>query len=92
MIRKFKFYCFGRPFLKQRPEETIEVCTNELFKESETPEGLSKSELKELLFLATKNSHFIFDLTLYKQINGVALDPPFGLTLANALLVHGEKT
>ena len=26
-------------------EETIEICTNELFKESETVEGLSKTEL-----------------------------------------------
>ena len=27
-------------------EETIEICTNELFKESETIEGLSKTEFK----------------------------------------------
>ena len=44
-------------------EETIEICTNELFKESETVEGLSKTEFKELLSLATKDSHFIFDET-----------------------------
>ena len=46
-------------------EETIEICTNELFKESGTIEGLSKSEFKELLALATKDrilfliEHFI---------------------------------
>ena len=44
--------------------ETIEICTNELFKESEIVEGLSKTEFKELLSLATKDSHFIFDGTL----------------------------
>ena len=49
--------------------ETIEICTNELFKESEIVEGLSKTEFKELLSLATKESHFIFDGTLYKQID-----------------------
>ena len=32
-------------------EETIEICTNELCKESETIEGLSKTEAKELLSL-----------------------------------------
>ena len=37
-------------------EETIEICTNELFKESETIEGLSKTEL---LSLATK-VHILF--------------------------------
>ena len=57
-------------------EEIIEICTNEHFKESETIEGLSKTEFKELLSLATKYSHFIFDRTLYKQINSVAMGPP----------------
>ena len=57
-------------------EETIEICTNELFKESETIEDLSKTEFKELLSPATKDSHFIFDGTLYKQIDGVAMGPP----------------
>ena len=72
-------------------EETIEICTNELFKESETVESLSKTEFKELLSLATKNSHFIFDGTLYKQIDGVAMGSPLGPTLGNAFLVYHEK-
>ena len=57
-------------------EETIEICTNGLFKESETVEGSRKTEFKELLSLATKDLHFIFDGTLYKQINGVAMGSP----------------
>ena len=57
-------------------DETIEICTNELFKESETVEGLSKTEFKELLSQATKESHFVFDGTLYNQIDGVAMCPP----------------
>ena len=46
---------------------TIEIFADELFHESETIKGLSKSEFKELLSLATRDSHFIFDGTLYKQ-------------------------
>ena len=42
-------------------EETTEICTSELFKESETVRGLSKTQFKQLLSLATKDSHFIFD-------------------------------
>ena len=72
-------------------EETIENCANELFKESEMPEGLSKTEFKELLFLATKDSHFIFDGTFYKQNNGVAMGSHLGPTLANAFLAYHEK-
>ena len=51
-------------------EETIEVYTNEPFQETETVEGLSKSEFQVLLSLATKYLHFIFDGTLYKQKDG----------------------
>ena len=72
-------------------EETSEICTNELFKESETVEGLSKTEFKELLSLATKDSHFIFDRTLHKQIDSMAMGSPLGPTLASAFLVYYEK-
>ena len=57
-------------------EEVIEICTNELFKESKTIEGLTRAEFKELLSLATKDSHFIFDDTLYKQTDGGAMGSP----------------
>ena len=72
-------------------EVTIEICTNELFKESEAVEGLSKTEFKELLSLATKDSHFIFGETHYKEIDGVAMGSPLGPTLANAFLIYHEK-
>ena len=45
-------------------EGTIEICTNKLFKEAEKTEGLSNTEFKELLFLATKDSDFISDGTI----------------------------
>ena len=71
--------------------ETIEICTNEPFNESETIEGLSTTEFKELLSLGTKDSHFIFDGTLYKQMDGVGIGSPLGPTLAIAFLVYHEK-
>ena len=72
-------------------EETIGICTNELFKKSETVEGLNKTEFKELLPLATKDSHFIFNGTLYKQIDGVAMGFPLVPTITNDFLVYHEK-
>ena len=56
-------------------EETIDICTNELFKKSETIEGLSKTEFKELFSLATKD-WVLFLMEHYKQIDGVAMGPP----------------
>ena len=39
-------------------EETIDICTNTLFENTEKVEGLSKIEFKELLSLAAKESYF----------------------------------
>ena len=54
-------------------------------------EGLSKIEFKELLSLTTKESYFIFNSQLYKQVDEVTMDSPLGPTLDNAFLVHFEK-
>ena len=51
-------------------EETIDICTNELFENTEKVEGLSEIEFKELLPLATKESYFIFNGKFYKQVDG----------------------
>ena len=41
-------------------EETIGICVNQLFENTDTVEGFKKSELKQLLCLATKKSYFMF--------------------------------
>ena len=48
-------------------------------------------EFKELLLLAAKESYFIFNGKLYKQVDGVAMGSPLGPTLGNAFPVHFEK-
>ena len=72
-------------------EETIDICTSTLFENMEKVEGLSKIEFKELLSLTTKESYFIFNRELYKQVDGVTVGSPIGPTLANAFLVYFEK-
>ena len=54
-------------------------------------EDLSKIEFKELLSLATKQSFYIFNAKLHKQVDGVTMSSPLGLTLANAFLVHFKE-
>ena len=72
-------------------EETIDICINTLFENTEKV-GLSKIEFKKLLSLATKESYSIFNRKLYKQVGGVAIGSPLGPTLVNAFLVHFEKS
>ena len=67
-------------------EETIDFRANALFENTERAEGFSKIEFKELLFLDTKESYFIFNGNLYKQVDGVAMGSPLAPTLANCIL------
>ena len=61
-------------------DETINICISKFFQNTNTVEGFTKSDLKQLLCLATKESCFIFIGLLYKQIDGVAIGSP--------LLIH----
>ena len=72
-------------------DETIDICVNNLFENTDTVQGFTKSELKQLLYLATKESYFIFNGLLYKQIDGVTMGSPLGPSLANAFLSYHEK-
>ena len=72
-------------------DETIDICVNEFFENTDTVEGFTKSELKQLLCLATKESYFIFKGLLYKQIDGVALGSPLGSSFATAFLSYHER-
>ena len=70
--------------------ETIDIRVNQLFENTDTVEGFKKSELKQLLCLATKKSYFIFHGLLYKQIDGVAMGSPLKPSLANVFLSYYE--
>ena len=71
-------------------EETINICTNLLYNNEDVIEGINKSEFKNLLSLATQESHFIFNDVLYKQKNGVAMRLSLGPTMANVFLSFFE--
>ena len=73
------------------PDETIDICVNQLFGSIVTVEGFTKSELKQLLCFSTKEPYFIFNGLLYKQIDGVALDSPLGPSLTKAFLSYHDK-
>ena len=65
-------------------EDTVNICSDQLFKNVDKVNNLSKEEFKQLLSLATKESYFMFDNECYQQIDGVAMGSPLGPTLANA--------
>ena len=54
-------------------EETIENCVNDLFFDKSKIDNLTKQDLHDLLSAVPKESSFIFDNSLYRQIDGVEL-------------------
>ena len=69
-------------------DEIVDICVIQLFENTDTVEVFTKSELKQLICLATKESYFTFKSLLYKQIDGVAVGLPLGSCLANAFLSY----
>ena len=72
-------------------DETIDICVNQLFEKTDTLEGFAKSEIKQLLCLATKESYLIFNRLRYEKIDDVAMGSPLGPSLANAFLSYHKK-
>ena len=71
-------------------KETINTCTNLLYKNVDVKEGINKSEFENLLSLTTQESYFMFNNILYKQKDGVAMGSPLGPTMANVFLSFYE--
>ena len=78
-------------FTRVSLDETIDICFNQLSETTDTVESFRKSELKQLLCLATKESYFIFNNLLYKQIDVAAIGSPLRPPIANAFLPYHEK-
>ena len=62
-------------------EENINLSTNLLYNNKDVIEGTNKSKFRNLLSLATQESHFTFNDVLYKQKDDLAMGSPLGPTM-----------
>ena len=76
-------------------DETIDICTDLVFDETDTLQyrdcSLDRTQLRKLLGFAVKENHFVFNGQLFDQIDGVAMGSPLGPSLANIFMSHLEK-
>ena len=73
-------------------DETIDICLSKLYpRRNMKIKGMTKSEFKNLLEIATKESLFMFNNQYFKQLDGVAMGSPLGPTLANIFLCYHEE-
>ena len=86
-------------------KETIDIIVEELFPDPTKPiecplfgdDSLESTthffmdDFRKLLELATLDNYFLFNDTIYNQVDGVAMGSPLGPTLANAFMCHMES-
>ena len=68
--------------------EVIDICTDDLFCNTNTIHNLDRNYMREHLTLTAHESFFIFDQVMCRQIDGVAMGSPLGPIFANAFLCH----
>ena len=56
--------------------ETIEICLDLLYKDSELVNNLTRAQFKKLLVFCVKENHFTFNEQYFDQIDGVAMGSP----------------
>ena len=73
-------------------DQTVSIILNRIYNNREINTDTSRSEMKELLYLCTKNVHFSFDNNIYIQNDGVAMGSPLGPILANIFMAELERS
>lgn len=73
--------------------ETINILITKIFGDNEDVSfhNFTKHDLTEFLKLTVLNSYFIFNNSLFKQIDGLSMGNPISPALANVFLCHMEE-
>ena len=56
--------------------ETVEICLDKLFSNSDKVHNLTRENLKKLIIFAAQENHFIFNNKIYDQVDGVSMGSP----------------
>ena len=95
IIRSFSFtFCKVKTaslFTNVPLDFTIEIVLKRIYELKEIETSITRTEMKELLLLCTKNVHFSFDGKIYIQVDGVAMGSPLGPVIANIFMVELER-
>ena len=70
-------------------EDTINTTLRRIYEKKEIATDIPKWEMRELLYICTKNVHFTFSNTICNQNDGVAMGSPLG-PVANVFIVELE--
>ena len=71
-------------------EETINICLDKLYANTDKVNNITRINLKKLITLASKENHFMFDGKFFDQTDGVSMGSPLGPILANIFMCKLE--
>ena len=72
-------------------DETIKICSEALYDDSDLQPHIPKDVLVELMKSATSSVELSFNSTMYKQTDGVAMGSPLSPALANIFVGYYEE-
>ena len=71
---------------------TIHIVLRRIYDKNELQTSVTRSEMKELLILCTKNVHFTFDNVIKVQNDGVAMCSSSGPVLCDIFMIELETS
>ena len=91
LSRKFLVsYDITSVFINIPLQETIDVAINLIF--NDNPKlNVTKRELKKLFLFAASQTHFIFNIKCFSEIDGVAMGSPLAPVVANIFMGFHES-
>ena len=69
-------------------DRTIDIVLRRIYDKHELQTSITRSEMKELLILCTKNVHFTFDNVIKVQNDGVAMGSPLGPVFSDIFMTE----
>ena len=72
-------------------DETISICLDKMFKDTDDKvNNLSREQFRKLLCCCVKQNHFMYEDSVYDQVDGVSMGSPLGPVMANIFMSHFE--
>ena len=72
-------------------QETIAIIVQRIYDKNEITTTIPRDDMKSLLYLCTSNSCFLFNDTLYEQIDGISMGSPLDPVMAIIFMIYFES-
>ena len=79
-------------FMEFPLDSTIDIILNRIYDKKELTPNIERKDMRDVIFLCTKDAHFAFNKDLYKQTDSIAMGSPQGPVPADIIMVELENS